>query len=272
LHNEALPTKRAAIAETYFLYSMSENNPLTQYVTNDNRSARIELRIHDLPSNEVLALVKHLKSRVKKEFPDSTVQLGGMGAVSHIIHNEISKELIFGFWQALILIVMLLVVIFRSLRWALVAALPNLIPPVVLLGYLALTHTPIKPGVAIIFSIALGLAFTNTIYAMNRMKSLRRKGGRLPVSRTFHLEGNPCLVATLVVMMGFSVFMFSYFELNRTFGACMIVSIIAGLVGDLVFLPALLKAAPWLLEDQKGEDHSHNDSAPEPEDKLLQAA
>jgi hypothetical protein len=62
------------------------------------------------------------------------------------------------------------------------------------------------------------------------------------------LEGNPCLVATLVVMMGFSVFLFSYFDLNRTFGACMLVSILGGLLGDLIFLPALLKTAPWLLD------------------------
>src|ERR1700733_7778956 len=75
-----------------------------------------------------------------------------------------------------------------------------------------------------------------------------KPGRRLPVAKTFHLEGNPCLVATLVVMMGFSVFLFSYFELNRTFGACMLVSIVAGILGDLVFLPALLKSAPWLLQ------------------------
>jgi hypothetical protein len=50
--------------------------------------------------------------------------------------------------------------------------------------------------------------------------------------------------------MGFSVFLFSYFELNRTFGACMLVSILAGLLGDLVFLPAVLRAAPWLLAER----------------------
>ncbi len=53
-----------------------------------------------------------------------------------------------------------------------------------LLRYLALTETPIKPGVAIIFSIALGLAFTNTIYALNRLRELRKKNGLLPVTRT----------------------------------------------------------------------------------------
>jgi predicted RND superfamily exporter protein len=250
LHAAQLPKTRAAIAETYFLYALSPNNPVAQYLTPDNRSARIELKIHDLPADQVQALLAKVRWRAHQIFPDSVIQLGGMGAVVHTIHNEISHELIFGFWQALALIVLLLAVIFRSLRWAAVAALPNLVPPVFLLGYLALTHTPIKPGVAIIFSIALGFAFTNTVYVLNRLKELRKSGRPFPVRRTFHLESNPCLVATLVVMMGFSVFLFSYFELNRTFGACILVSILAGILGDLVFLPALLKTAPWLLESR----------------------
>lgn len=249
LRDGELPTTRRAIAETYFLYGLSENNPLARYLTSDNQSARIELKIHDLPSDQVQVLLSQLQNRVQKEFADSEVQIGGMGAIVHTIHDEISHELIFGFWQALLLIVALLAIVFRSLRWAAVAAIPNLAPPVILLGYLALTHTAIKPGVAIIFSIALGLAFTNTVYALNRLRELREPGRNLPVRKTFHLESNPCLVSTLVVMMGFSVFLFSYFELNRTFGACMLVSILAGILGDLIFLPALLQAAPWLLQN-----------------------
>jgi predicted RND superfamily exporter protein len=248
LHGGGLPTQRKAIAETYFLYNMSSESPLAHFLTADNRVARIQLKLHDLPGNQVQMLLTQLQKRAHKEFPDSHVQIGGMGAIVHLIHDEISHDLIYGFWQALILIVALLALIFRSLRWALVACFPNLIPPVALLGYLALTHTPIKPGVAIIFSIALGLAFNNTVYVLNRMRELRKTNGRLPVGKTFHLEGNPCLVSTLVVMMGFSVFLFSYFELNRTFGACMLVSIVAGLLGDLVFLPALLRLFPTLLE------------------------
>ena len=199
---------------------------------------------------ECKQLLARIRLRAGAVFPDSKVQLGGMGAVVHLIQDELSKELIFGFWQAVILIVVLLAFIFRSPRWAVVACLPNLVAPISLLGYLALTHTPIKPGVAIIFSIALGLAFNNTVYVLNRMRALMRRKGRLPVTRTFYLEGNPCLVSTLIVMIGFSVFLFSYFKLNQTFGACMLVSITAGLIGDLVFLPALLKMYPRLLESK----------------------
>lgn len=250
LHQTRLPASRAAIAETYFVYSMSPANPMANYVTSDNRSARIGLKIHDLPSDQVKALLSKVRRKAQSTFPDSLVQMGGMGAVVHTVNDEISHDLIFGFWEALGLIILVLIPVFRSLRWALVAAVPNLIPPIALLGFLAVTDTPIKPGVAIIFSIALGLAFTNTIYALNRLRQLRRPGRPLPIKRTFHLEGNPCLVSTLVVMMGFSVFLFSYFQLNRTFGACMLVSIVAGMVGDLMFLPALLKMAPWLLDSK----------------------
>jgi predicted RND superfamily exporter protein len=248
LNDGQLPATRKAVAETYFLFGLSELNPLARYMTPDNRAARIEMKIHDLPSDQIHALLSRLNSRVHAEFSESEVQIGGMGAIVHTIHDELSHESIFGFWQALLLIVGLLAIVFRSLRWALVAAIPNLVPPVVLLGYLAVTHTPIKPGVAIIFSIALGLAFTNTVYALNRLRELRKAGKPLPLNKTFYLESNPCLVSTLVVMMGFSVFLFSYFELNRTFGACMLVSILAGILGDLIFLPALLKAAPWMLQ------------------------
>ena len=170
-----------------------------------------------------------------------------MGAIVHLIHDEISHELIFGFWQALLIAVILLGLVFKSARWALVASLPNLIPPIALLGYLSLTQTPIKPGIAIIFSIALGLAFNNTVYGLNRLRALRTSTRPLPVRKAFYLEANPCLVSTLIMMFGFSVFMFSYFSLNRTFGICMIVSILAGVIGDLVFLPGMISIFPRLL-------------------------
>ncbi len=251
LHGSDLPKTRGAVAETYLLYSFSNNNPISKYLTSDSRSARIELKLHDLPADQAQQNLEEINRLTAQEFPDAKLQVGGMGAVIHLIHHQISTDLIFGFWQALIAILILLALVFRSIRWSLVAAFPNLLPPILLLGFLAITHTPIKPSVAIIFSIALGLAFNNTVYVLNRLRSLRSEAHPLPVSKTFYLEGNPCLVSTMVVMMGFSVFLFSYFSLNRIFGACMIVAILAGLIGDLVFLPAMLRLFPWLLLGKK---------------------
>ena len=242
-----LPISRGAVSEIYFLYSMSDPDPLDSYLSSNQQITRIDLRIRDLPSSSAKALVRNLKKKVERYFPGDTVEMGGMGAIVHLIQDEISVELIYGFWQALLLIVVILAFIFRSTRTALIAAVPNLVPPIVLLGYLSLTHTAIKPGVAIIFSVALGLAFNNTVYLLNRLRAFKNSNGiieREQIRRAFSLEGNPCLISTAIVLIGFSVFLFSYFSLNQTFGRCMLASLSGGIVGDLIFLPALLYLWP----------------------------
>lgn len=247
LQHPILANSSKALSEIFFLYSFSEKDPIDNFLTDQKSSVRISLRLHDLKSDEMQRLVQQLQQKTQSRFPRFTVEAGGMGAIVHLIHDELSHELIFGFWQALLIAVILLGLVFKSARWALVASLPNLIPPIALLGYLSLTQTPIKPGIAIIFSIALGLAFNNTVYGLNRLRALRTSTRPLPVRKAFYLEANPCLVSTLIMMFGFSVFMFSYFSLNRTFGICMIVSILAGVIGDLVFLPGMISIFPRLL-------------------------
>jgi uncharacterized protein len=247
VYKDKLPASRGAAAELYALYSFSANNPLTQFLSTDDRVARLQIKIHDLPAYKSLNTVEELKADAQSLFPAAKVAAGGMGAIVHIIQHEISNDLIFGFWQALLIIIVLLTVVFRSLRWSLVAAVPNLLPPILLMAYLVFMKVPIKPSVAIIFSIALGLAFNNTVYALNRLRSLQKTKGELPVYRSFYLEGNPCMLSSLVFLTGFSVFLFSYFELNRVFGQCMLVAILAGMLGDLVLLPALLRLFPQIL-------------------------
>lgn len=247
-----LPKSKQAVAEIFFLYSLASYDPLQAYLADQSRSVRIEVKLKDVPSNQAHALLRRIHELGQVRFPGADVKMGGMGAIVHTIHDELSHELIFGFWHALLIIVAFLAVVFRSFRWAIVAIIPNLIPPIFLLGFLSLAKIPIKPGVAIIFSIALGLAFTNTVYLFNRIRELARADrSRMPIKRAFFLEANPCLISTLIVMVGFSVFLFSYFSLNVTFGVFMLVSILAGLLGDLVLLPAVLQEFPGMLGNKR---------------------
>jgi uncharacterized protein len=119
-----------------------------------------------------------------------------------------------------------------------------------LLGFLALFQVPIKPGIAIIFSISLGLAFCNTVYVLERLKYILKTSSRklsLPIYALMKKETMPCLVSSLSLFGGFSIFLFSVFPMNKLFGVFMLASIAAGLLGDLVWLPAMLKRFPWLL-------------------------
>jgi hypothetical protein len=159
-----------------------------------------------------------------------------------------------GFFEALFWIVLMLAVVFRSLRWALIGVVPNLVPPAVLLGFLAYFHVPIKPGIAIIFSISLGIAFDNTIYILGRLQHMLKSRPReltLPIYTLMKRETMPCLVSALCLLAGFSIFIFSVFPVNKMFGLFVVISIVAGLLGDLVWMPAILKRYPWLLLEIK---------------------
>ncbi|WP_413585616.1 outer membrane lipoprotein-sorting protein [Bdellovibrio sp. HCB274] len=249
LNNSRLPASRSSTAEVFFLYSLASDSPLKNFLNADSSKTRISVRTQDLPGDQLHSLVEQVRGMTEEVFPEMSVQTTGMGSTIHHLNNELSKELIFGFWQSMVAIIVVLVFVFKSLRWSLVACIPNLVPPAALLGFLAISQTPIKPSVAIIFSIALGLAFNNTVYLLERLRAMQksRNSRTLDIEKMIWLEGNPCLISTMTLLAGFSVFMASYFAMNRIFGFYMVLSMLTGLVGDLILLPTMLKSCPWLL-------------------------
>ena len=241
-----IPQQKKEVAETFFMFSMNERNPLSQILTEDSQSLRYMIRLKDVPTLQIDQARAEIKAEILKVFPQIQLVEGGMAVGAHAINHDVAHELVYGFWQSLLVIGLFLVVMFRSLRWALVACLPNFIPPAILMGVLTMTGITVKPGVALIFSIALGFAFNNTVYLLSRLRSLM-KNGKFPLKRALFMEANPCLFESFLMLIGFSIFIFSSFSMNQIFGVFMMLSIVAGFLGDLLFLPALLKIFPGLL-------------------------
>lgn len=245
-----LPSKREGIAEMQFLYGMSGESPLKQFLSSNEKWTRVAIRLPDLPADKNANAIGSIEQKLRAKFPGMKVHTSGMAAIVPPMNKELSLRLMWGFFEALFGIVLVLGIYFRSLRWALIGVVPNLVPPAMLLGFLALFNVPVKPGIAIIFSISLGIAFDNTIYILGRLKHLLKDKARvntLPVYTLMKKETMPCLVSAMCLFAGFSIFLFSVFPVNKLFGAFVLLSILAGLLGDLVWLPAILRRYPWLL-------------------------
>lgn len=241
-----IPTEESAVAETFFLFSMAEKDPLSYFLIEDARSARISVRLGDLQSHEVDQAKAKILALARESFPELELSEGGMANYAHALNREVAKSLIFDFWQPLILIGLFLIFIFRSFRWALIACVPNLIPPAVLIAALSYLDVPVKPGIALIFSIALGFAFNNTLYVLSRLRIL--KDSCSPLETALLQEGNPCLLESLIMFTGFSIFLASEFDMNQNFGGFMLLSIVAGFFADMMFLPAFIKLFPKSLK------------------------
>jgi len=253
VQGRGLATTRQEAAEYTFLYSFSPENPYKRFVTADGRAARVNIRMRDIPGDALALAVDQLEADVRQAFPGWKISAGGMATTVHQLNNELCHELIFGFWQALVAISIVLGLVFRSLRWAIAAAIPNLLPAFVLLGALSLGGTPIKPGIALIFSIALGISFDNTVYLLGRLRYLRDRSAdkRISVGKAWYQEANLCFFSSLALTSGFMVFLVSFFALNQQFGAYMVIALLGAMLGDLVFMPAMLAACPWLVKNRE---------------------
>lgn len=271
LLSQEATSDQAKLAETFFLFSLSASNPLSHYITDDGKTTRLAIRFKDVPGKEIKMGREKITSLIKDLFPSGvTLTEAGLAVRAHTINEEVSRSLIFGFLESLFFIGLFLVFVFRSVRWALVSCVPNLIPPAVLLGTMALFETPVKPTIALIFSIALGFAFNNTVYLLSRLKKLSDAQGPnlLNLRQALIQESYPGLSETLLMFFGFMIFLSSTFQVNQIFGAYMLLSILSGYVGDYIFLPALLKNFPGLLG--RKEEFKENEPPSRKEEKSRQ--
>lgn len=237
------------IAELLALFELGSTNPLKPFVRDDGRTIRITTRLSDQLGDAVEQNLLDIERLIQERLPEATVQMGGFGAYIHKMNRELSLGLVQGFWVALAFIALLLLVIYRSLRWTLIAVLPNLFPPVLLLGLLTWFNIELKPAVAIVFAIALGFAFNNTMYILQSLLHLRARNPQFFVTAesvrvALWKDGQACFVSTLVLICGFLGLCLSQFGASQSFGLAMVYSMAAGLLGDLVMLPAFLTVFP----------------------------
>lgn len=123
-----------------------------------------------------------------------------------------------------------------------VTMLPNVLPILVVFGGMGWLGFPIDIGSMMSASIALGVAVDDTIHYLSWFREGFDRTGDRPGSilGAYQHCATPTLQAALINGLGLSVFAFSTFTPTRQFGFLMLVILLAGVVSELIFLPALL--------------------------------
>ena len=88
----------------------------------------------------------------------------------------------------------------------------------------------------------MGLAVDDTIHFLARFKKELEKDGDYvqSVYRTMESVGKAIIYTSIVFVAGFSIFMFSNFQVTKNFGALVSLTVIGALIADLFLLPVLL--------------------------------
>jgi hypothetical protein len=248
------PTRRgqpfvseAQVAQLASLMEDASGSALDPWVTFDRRHLRIGVKIRDFGSRRGLELSDEIMAELQAEMGhlgEVTIALtgdaysGARGLTSLI--NDLSGSL----GGAFVLIFAFMALLFRSFRMGLISVPPNVLPLLGTMAWMAMRDINLNTSTVITFSIAIGLAVDDTIHVLARFRE--EMAQRISIDdalvRTMRGSGRAVIVTSVMLTTGLSVMLFSSFVPIQLFAELLGVTIAICLVGDLVMLPALLKA------------------------------
>ena len=203
----------------------------------DDRGALMSVRVQDVGAN-AFARVAEQVDRTARDILEPAglqVRLNGTPLVAYRGVNAVTTDLRDSLAGAFIVIAVLIGLLFRSPRVALLSLVPNAMPLVVGYGFFGLTGWPLDPAPAVVFTVALGIAVDDTIHLLVRF---REEGDIVQAVRH---SGRAVFVTSVMLAAGFGMNVLSAFPSNRSFGALGAVILVAALVCDVLVLPALLQ-------------------------------
>ncbi len=218
---------------------------VTPYVSIENNEARISLRIIDSNPNlnrkELLIKIqKDLEEKLnlkKDEFKITGVLVIFNNLLQSLFDSQIKT---LGITFAGIFI--LLLILFKSLSWSIVAAIPNFTAALFILGSLGLFNVPLDMMTITIASITVGIAIDNSIHYIYRFREEFKvnKNYKKTIQICHKSVGKAIINASLTIVFGFSILILSNFIPSIYFGIFTGLAMLTAMTLVLTLMPQLI--------------------------------
>jgi hypothetical protein len=244
-HNEdpakaVLPHSRALAAQYLLLYDGDD----LEYVLNEERDrARISARIIEHNSHVVAGTIETLQ-RYLDELTSETAyeaRITGKTLIANKLIDFIVSSQAQSLTLALVLIFLLMLRIFRSLKLGVISLVPNILPVLFNFAVMGLFDIPLNTATAIIAAVAIGIAVDDTIHFICNYQHLRQTGADAvnAVEQSILDKGHPIITTSLIMTGAFAILLFGSFVPTIQFGLLCSLIMLFAIVADLVVLPAI---------------------------------
>ena len=238
--------------EKGFIYTYAKNvtknskdNPLKSYIDSTGQYARITTFINDKAIDNFDNVESQLNKKITQLFPEDRykVSITGKAYVFQKGTKYLLDNLIWSLLLAIFITALLIAFMFRSFKMILVALIPNLLPLFVTAGLMGFLNIPLKPSTILVFGIAFGLSVDDTIRFLSQYRQELGKNNwkiKKSVFATLKDSGLSMFYTSVVLFFGFSVFMLSSFGGTIALGGLVSITLLFGMLSNLVLLPALV--------------------------------
>jgi predicted RND superfamily exporter protein len=222
-----------------------QNNKLKLFIDSAKSITRISFQMADIGSKRIKELVAELRPKVDSIFDPKEYEVHMTG--HSLVFLKSNDYLLYNLFESLIIEILLIaivgMVLFRSVRIIILSKLPCLIPLIITAGVMGFLDLRFKPSTILIFSIAFGISSDGTIYFLTKYRQeLRKHGGDAfkAISEAIKDIGLSMIYTSVILFFGFSIFSVSSFGGTAALGVLISLTLIMSLITNLVLLPAIL--------------------------------
>jgi len=237
-------------------YTQTQTGNATQYAAfmdSTKQYTRVSFQMADVGSKEMNRIVNEIRPKVDSIFPtkDYDVQLTGNSLVFLKGNDYLFHHLFIALLIAIVLILLLGMVLFRSVAIIVLSKLPCLIPLVITAGIMGYFGINFKPSTIIVFTIAFGLSSDGTIYILTEYWLQLRKKNPNAISDSIREVGVSMIYTAAILFFGFAIFIASNFGGTVALGVLMSVTVAVAMFTNLILLPSFLASLEKLREKRR---------------------
>jgi len=238
-----IPDNREMIAQLLLLYENAGGTESEYWVDYDYQHLRLQVQMDNMRASEARNEYRQIEERADELFPGAEISIVGtmpqfMKMIFYIIHGQVIS-----FCIAFLVITVILMVVFGSVKTGLIGLIPNITPAIVIGGILGFAGIPLDTSTVIIMPMIMGLAVDDTIHFINHGKLEFTRTGRYrsSITRTFGTVGVALFFTTLILSAVFLVYMSSEVKTYFNTGLLAISGIVSALLSDYLVTPGLFK-------------------------------
>lgn len=240
----AIPDDRDLIAQELFLFENTGSDDMEDFVDSQFSKARFTAKMPWVDSVYLQDLDKTMTEKFRAVLGDDVdISVTGMNALLGRTMQATIYSMAESYIIAGIVITIMMMVFLGNVRVGLISMIPNLAPIIMTLGLMGWVGLPLDLFTMLIGSIAIGLAVDDTIHFMHNYRRYHHETGSVEIAirETLLGTGRAMLVTSIVLSLGFFIYLFSTLQNLINFGWLTGAAIILALLADTFLAPALMR-------------------------------
>lgn len=237
-----IPDSEEEVAQMMVLYENAGGTESEYWMDYDYRRLRLMVEISDFNSAQVEREMAQIQADAEKLFPDAKITVVGNIPQFVTMMQYLVRGQMLSFVISILIIGIILMIAFQSIRVGLIGLIPNMMPAVFVGGYMGWMGIPLDMMTATLLPMMLGMAVDDTIHFINHSKLEydRTHDYQTAIRRTFRVVGVAIVITSIITSAVFASFCSSACTMCLNFGLMAIIGILSALAADLLVTPILV--------------------------------